>query len=126
MSEKMIVDCSPPYMSTLPEPSVAHRILTPEETPKRLIVVGDLHGCLDELQELLINCNYQLPDTKVLIVGDVVNKGPKSAETLRFVKDNNFLCIRGNHDDFILATIMNLIPELKMTEGLKFINQLSS
>jgi len=127
MSEKSFVDFSvpPPYLDILPLPSIVHKTIPEDETPKRLITVGDVHGCFDELKELLEKCDYQDPDTKVLLVGDLVNKGPKSAEVVRFAKDNNFLCIRGNHDDFILAAIMNLIPDFKRTNAIKFIDELT-
>lgn len=123
MSEKSSV---PSYLTSLPTPPIIHRQLTCNETPKRLIVVGDVHGCYDELKELLESCNYQDAQTQVLIVGDLINKGPKSAEVVRFAKNNNFLCIRGNHDDFILAAIFNLIPNLKQTDAIEFIKQLTS
>lgn len=48
-----------------------------------LFAIGDLQGCLESLEELLT----QLPqDAELLFVGDLVNRGPQSLQTLRFVK----------------------------------------
>ena len=48
---------------------------------KRVIIVGDVHGCLRELQELLLGkCGYQRGRDVVVLVGDLVNKGPASAQ----------------------------------------------
>jgi Icc-related predicted phosphoesterase len=48
--------------------------------PGRLLVVGDVHGCLDELQQLLQTVDYKQGSDNLVFVGDLVNKGPKSAE----------------------------------------------
>ena len=39
---------------------------------------------------------------RVVLVGDRVNKGPRSAECVRFVRTSGFACVRGNHDDAAL------------------------
>jgi hypothetical protein len=64
----------------------------------RTIVVGDIHGCYDELLELLEEVKLQRTD-RVVSVGDLVAKGPKSAETLElFMTDERFSTVLGNHD----------------------------
>ncbi len=67
-------------------------------------VVGDIHGCLEELQALLALVHFQ-PNSDVLIsVGDLVNRGPQSLETLLFLADlPSFRCVLGNHDLYLLA-----------------------
>ena len=44
------------------------------------MIVGDVHGCFDELQELLQACNFQPGQDNLVFVGDLVNKGNKSLE----------------------------------------------
>ena len=67
-----------------------------------LFAIGDLQGCLESLEELLT----QLPqDAELLFVGDLVNRGPQSLQTLRFVKNlgSRARSILGNHDLHLLA-----------------------
>lgn len=70
-------------------------------------IIGDLHGCFDELQTLLKKINYQPKKDQLWFVGDLVNRGPKSLECLRFVKKlhkkGRAQIVLGNHDLYLLA-----------------------
>lgn len=83
-------------------PAIAHATLEHDPNRPRTIIVGDIHGCLDELKALLAACEYDARTTRVVLVGDLVNKGPFSAESVKFVRESGFLCVRGNHDDAVL------------------------
>src|SRR5213080_2712363 len=64
----------------------------------RTIVVGDIHGCFDELTELLDLIKLKEND-RVVAVGDLITKGPKSREVLDlFISDQRFSSVVGNHD----------------------------
>lgn len=64
----------------------------------RTIVVGDIHGCYDELMDLLDQVSLGADD-RVVSVGDLVTKGPKSREVLElFMSDSRFSAVMGNHD----------------------------
>src|SRR5215467_1521790 len=64
----------------------------------RTIVVGDIHGCFDELTELLGLFNLQ-SDDRVIAVGDLITKGPKNREVLDLLmSDPRFSSVVGNHD----------------------------
>jgi bis(5'-nucleosyl)-tetraphosphatase (symmetrical) len=68
-------------------------------------VVGDLQGCLQPLQCLLRAVKFK-PDRDVLwSVGDLVNRGPKSLKTLRFLYKmrSSLVTVLGNHDLHLLA-----------------------
>lgn len=73
-------------------------------------IVGDLHGCFDELQLLLKQVNYNPEQDELWLTGDLVARGSKSLECLRFVKDpkNNAKTILGNHDLHLLATLLGV------------------
>jgi len=64
----------------------------------RTIVVGDIHGCYDELMELVEKVDLG-KDDRVVSVGDLITKGPKSREVLElFMTDARFTTVIGNHD----------------------------
>ncbi len=64
----------------------------------RTIVIGDIHGCFDELADLLSLVNLQVDD-RVIAVGDLITKGPKNREVLDlFINDDRFSSVVGNHD----------------------------
>jgi len=63
----------------------------------KTVVVGDVHGCLRELDELLRVVQFSPHDT-LISVGDLVNKGPDSIGVLRRFRELNGLLVRGNHE----------------------------
>lgn len=64
----------------------------------RTIVVGDIHGCYDELEDLLAEVGFGAND-RLISVGDLITKGPKNREVLdRFMTDPQFSAVIGNHD----------------------------
>ena len=64
----------------------------------RTIVVGDIHGCYDELMALMEKVNLGEKD-RVVSVGDLITKGPKNREVLElFMTDARFTTVIGNHD----------------------------
>jgi hypothetical protein len=65
---------------------------------RRTIVIGDIHGCFDELTELLEKAALG-EDDRVVSVGDLVTKGEKNREVLDlFIADARFEAVLGNHD----------------------------
>ena len=65
----------------------------------RTLVIGDIHGCWDELQQLLEACDRQ-PDDEVLSLGDMIDRGPNPLEVVRFfMNDPAASAILGNHED---------------------------
>ena len=67
--------------------------------------VGDVQGCFEALIKLLAKIQFD-PDHDCLIsVGDLVNRGPQSLETLRYCKNlgDSFATVLGNHDLHLLA-----------------------
>jgi bis(5'-nucleosyl)-tetraphosphatase (symmetrical) len=67
--------------------------------------IGDIQGCFDELKSLLELIDYSADRDELWFVGDLVNRGPQSLETLRFVRalGANATVVLGNHDLHLLA-----------------------
>jgi protein phosphatase len=93
-------------------------------------IIGDVHGCYDELCALLEKMGYTvdrlsgtvLPPTnrRAVFLGDLCDRGPKSAEVLRLVMNmteaGHALCVPGNHDVKLLRKLRG--AEVQLTHGL--------
>jgi hypothetical protein len=67
----------------------------------RTVIVGDVHGCLDELLALVERCGDPR-DTRYVMVGDLVAKGPDSKGVVAWARASNVEAVLGNHDAAVL------------------------
>lgn len=67
----------------------------------RTIIVGDVHGCAGELQDLLDRLAFTTGD-RLVFVGDLIARGPDSLGVLDIVRATGALVVRGNHEQKIL------------------------
>jgi len=70
---------------------------------RRVIFVGDVHGCLDELTALLRLAEVEGGRDRVVLVGDVTAKGPDSQGVLALIRERGFRAVLGNHDAKVLS-----------------------
>ncbi|MES2764272.1 MAG: polynucleotide kinase-phosphatase [Bacteroidota bacterium] len=95
-------------------------------------IIGDIHGCYDELVELLTKLDYKVIDTdngpditathgrKIIFLGDLVDRGPKTPEVLELVMNSVSsgiaLCVPGNHDIKLMKKLTG--RNVKIAHGL--------
>jgi serine/threonine protein phosphatase 1 len=68
---------------------------------QRTIAISDIHGCVDELNELLIRMKYTPSRDRLILLGDYVDRGPDSRGTVQRVRElvqGGAVALRGNHD----------------------------
>lgn len=89
-------------------------------------IIGDVHGCADELRELLARLGYDEdgahPDgRRVVFLGDLVDRGPKVSEALsiamHMVREHGALCVQGNHEAKVLRWLEG--RKVKVAHGLE-------
>lgn len=67
----------------------------------RTIIIGDVHGCLDELLALVRRTRRD-PEDRVVLVGDLVAKGPDSQGVVAWARESGADAVLGNHDAHVL------------------------
>jgi len=70
-------------------------------------VVGDIQGCYATFCELLEHCGFDPARDRLWIAGDMINRGPRNLEVLRYLRGlgRRCQCVLGNHDFFLLAVV---------------------
>ena len=73
--------------------------------------IGDIQGCFTSLRRLLDHISFDPQIDRLWLVGDLVNRGPDSLATLRFIKSlGSSVCpVLGNHDLFLLAAVQDIV-----------------
>jgi diadenosine tetraphosphatase ApaH/serine/threonine PP2A family protein phosphatase len=94
-----------------------------------LDVIGDVHGCIDELIELLALLGHALPDgvsrppseRVVVFVGDLCDRGPDTPAVFRLVQamcdEQRAVCVRGNHDHKLMRWLQG--RKVSIAQGLE-------
>ncbi|GFH43677.1 hypothetical protein CTEN210_00150 [Chaetoceros tenuissimus] len=89
-----------------------------KDATEKILVIGDVHGCLNELKALVKKASNEHNDGKefcaLILVGDLCNKGPFSAEVIQYVRNQkSWFSVRGNHDN---AALMAALGDEKRRE----------
>lgn len=66
--------------------------------PRRTLIVGDVHGCLTELDELLRTAAFDARRERLVLTGDLLDRGPESVGVLRRVRELGAISVLGNHE----------------------------
>src|ERR1700704_4140167 len=68
----------------------------------RTVIVGDVHGCREELELLLERVGFTTGD-RLVFVGDLIARGPDSLGVLDVARRTGAIVVRGNHEEKLLA-----------------------
>lgn len=96
-------------------------------------LIGDIHGCYDELLELLARLGYKVNESspsnyeiqhpegrRIIFLGDLVDRGPKTPQVLKLVmsmvENGSALCVAGNHDIKLMRKLAG--KNVSITHGL--------
>jgi len=81
-----------------------HIVKPASMSKNRRIVIGDVHGHYDTLVALLDAVSPSSED-EVYFLGDLIDRGPNSAQVVELVMRNQFHCLRGNHEEMLLDVV---------------------
>ena len=90
---------------------------------KKPLIIGDIHGCYFEFLQLLEKTGYSKTKHRLILLGDLINRGPHSFKVLKWARDNKAEIIMGNHERGFLkgikkeASLNALFVELKEQMG---------
>lgn len=76
-----------------------------------IYIIGDVHGCYKTLLAL-INKLPNKKNSKICFVGDLIDKGNYSKDVIEFVKLNNYDCVLGNHEKYMIDTLPLILEDM--------------
>ena len=88
----------------------------------RTLIVGDIHGCYRELKLLLEKVKFNPDNDRLISLGDLVHKGPKSFKVLEFFYKNGYEVLLGNHDEYFLRFLKG--EKKSYSEGEKILEKI--
>lgn len=82
----------------------------------KIYAIGDIHGCYNEMMELLDKLPELGKHDKVVFLGDYIDRGPDSYKVVKHLielsKDDRYICLKGNHEDMMLKAQIDLYSEI--------------
>lgn len=84
---------------------------------KRTIMISDIHGCIDQFNQMLQLIEYSSKHDQLILLGDYVDRGPNSKEVvdkvMELVNNHHAIALRGNHDQRLVDLINNDSPVIR-------------
>lgn len=86
--------------------------------------IGDIHGCLHFLEELLDEVQPDLTRDRLIFIGDYIDRGPESKRVVDYIINlrrryprENIICLKGNHEAMFLDFLQGIEKELFLFNG---------
>lgn len=92
---------------------------------KRHIFIGDIHGCLDEFNELLDKLSYNPQTDRLILLGDLVDRGPDSVGVVRKAREMKLESLMGNHEHKYIKWFRSQGSRVDVYDRADYYNQLS-
>src|SRR5512136_2858196 len=89
----------------------------------KIFAIGDIHGCISQLDRLVTQLDIDARDDTVVFIGDYIDRGPDPKGVIDYIIDmrkrvRNVVCLSGNHEDMFLNYCLNRRDEeLYMANG---------
>jgi bis(5'-nucleosyl)-tetraphosphatase (symmetrical) len=84
----------------------------PSSNERECLIIGDIHGCLEPLEELLREANFRPDRHRLYCVGDTINRGPHNLGVLQLLRRLGALSVRGNHEGGLLLALQSPHPPM--------------
>ena len=92
---------------------------------KRTIFIGDIHGCLDEFNELMKKISYNQNSDRVILLGDLIDRGPDSVGVVQRARELKLECVMGNHEHKFLKWFRSQGTRVDVYDRRDFYSKLS-
>jgi serine/threonine protein phosphatase 1 len=96
--------------------NIEQRLETLNMLDHRRIIIGDIHGHYDALMALLDSISPS-SDDEIYFLGDAIDRGPKSAQVVEFLMENQYQCLRGNHEEMLLDVVGSGQVSVELYQG---------
>lgn len=84
---------------------------------RNIWVVGDLHGCYQNLMGQLVNVGFDVVNDLLISVGDLIDRGTQNIECLDLINNPWFMAVRGNHEQMAIDAITGRNPQHWISNG---------
>jgi len=95
----------PPFRGVIQVRDMDGAHLPTKHALRRLVFVGDVHGCRDDLARLLTKTAFDSRRDHLVLTGDMVAKGPDSPGVVQLAQEMGASCVRGNWEDRLLLSL---------------------
>ena len=86
---------------------------------KNIYIIGDVHGCYKTLLALINKLPNKF-DSKICFVGDLIDRGSNSKEIIKLIRDNNYDCVLGNHESYMIDSLEKIIEDNSLVQSEKW------